>query len=438
MGIKKNISIFICLFLVCLGCSKAPESSTANPSTSGIKLYGDRYGEILRSFEETADGGYMFGGYTSTSANQGQQGFIQKCDKNGNLAWYKNYGGVYQDVFQVVRSTSDGGFIAAGSSNSFAANNNFTQAGYLVKTNSYGNLIWQKPFANKYTLEFYDVTETPDNGFVAVGFVYAPIGMDDPVYIVKTDQNGDSLWGHQIILPKNQSLGASLAVGPNGEIAVAGLAERDDSGSVNYPTFTYFSPTGTKKLQKTYTNFGSLPWVNNGNNGTTAWDYLSTTPSNFEKIVSRPDGFIFIMLSAPQDLPSYPPCATCGICLSMTIFKIDFNGNILWHNSFPGMGNGVTFNDAINNQNGGLLVSGSAMDGSGNSTCWILNTDANGNKTQESFTEVNGSTSQAVGAANIGNSFVLGVNSQPLLLNSVGFFGFLTTDQNGKIIDESK
>ena len=375
----------------------------------------------------------MFGGRTSSSASMGAQGFIQKCDKNGNVNWFKTYGGKGQDLLYVVHNTSDGGFIGAGTTNSYGPNELAISYPYLVKINNQGNQVWQKLFIeHNQTGNFYDVKETPDHGFVAAGFLNA--NPYDPLFILKTNANGDSLWSKEFTRLQAEEQGSSIALGPSGEIAIAGLVFLDSTPWINYPTFTYLSSGGGLILQRTYTQIGSMPWTNNGN----TWGFRYGRPVNFEKIIAVPAGFIVVMSSDLQPLAIQPACRTCGIALSVTVFKIDFQGNLKWNKSFKGLGKGVVFNDVILKPDGGLLISGGATDSTGNSNCWLLNTDANGNKTSESYTPINGTSSWAAGAFQKSNGYAIGIESQPLLVNRVGFFGFLSTDINGKIIDESK
>jgi len=425
MGVKEKILAVICFCAVFSNCSKAPGTTTA--STSGVKLYGDRYGEILRSFKPTADGGYVFGGYTITSAYLGEQGFIQKTDKNGNLSWFQTYGGPNQEIFNIVQPTSDGGFIAAGSSGP----DYYHDSAYIVKTDGEGTVIWQKYFPG-YLLGayFHDVKETPDHGFVAIGYCYAYA--ENPLYIVRLDQSGDSLWTRKIVDSVHNQIGASVAVGPNGEIAIASALETW-SDSIWHPAFTYLSQYGASLLpQISFPNIGPMPWPENGN----TWQWGTST--NYEKIISQPDGFIFVISSDLKGITGNPICHNCGISLSVTLFKVDFSGNILWTHSYDDLGNNVVFNDAVVNPQGGILISGGAVDISNTNYCWLLNTDANGNRVSQYFIPIKGTTTWACGAVNTGNSYAIGVTSSPLLTNRVGFFGFLDTDLNGKIIDESK
>src|ERR1039458_782992 len=107
MNQKSPIWIFIlCFILISFSCNKV-EVNSSPASSSGILFYGNRYGNTLRSFEGTSDGGYLFGGYTSTSPSGGELGFIQKCDRTGKVEWYQTYGFLLTNKFNVVHATSE-------------------------------------------------------------------------------------------------------------------------------------------------------------------------------------------------------------------------------------------------------------------------------------------------------------------------------------------
>src|SRR6185503_1287750 len=122
-----------------MACQKAQVDITSKPTSSGITLYGNQYGNTLQSFGKTADGGYFFSGFTLASAGSNQQGFIQKTDKNGKIEWYHEYGGKYYDKFTAAHQTSDGGFIAVGLTSSialFSPQPNYNTHAYIVKTDA--------------------------------------------------------------------------------------------------------------------------------------------------------------------------------------------------------------------------------------------------------------------------------------------------------------
>jgi len=422
---KNILFLSIASFALFSSCQKATVDTTANPTSSAIRFYGNNDGNLLFSFEATPDGGYMFGGATNNSPSDAGQGFIQKTDKNGNVVWYKNYGGPLEDLFMEVHATSDGGFIGVGATNSYghgATRQDYYWDAYMVKTDANGDTLWQKTFGGIYADQFFDVAETPDKGFVAVGFIDDP-AYGDCVYIVKTDQNGNKLWTREYYQGFFSALGASVAVGANGDIAVAGYIVKStlatDQG-IDYPSFILLSPTGVPLDKSGITS--ALPFPEYKSWGGLVPAYANSFRA--EKIISQPDGYIFaVNLSAPQN--------------SLMLFKVDITGNILWNQQFKGLST-ASMNDAVNNPQGGLLISGVTVDESGKNHGWMLNTDPNGNRLWETDIPVQGFNAFAAGVIPVGSSYAMGVNLSSTHLNIANFFGFLTTDQNGNILGNGK
>ena len=84
----------------------------------------------------------MFAGST-TSYGAGDHDFwLVKTDSNGNMQWNKTYGGSSTEAPSSVVQTKDGGYALAGntvtSSAGIPPNDDF----WLVKTESNGNMQW--------------------------------------------------------------------------------------------------------------------------------------------------------------------------------------------------------------------------------------------------------------------------------------------------------
>ena len=114
-------------------------SNTFNVSGVTIlwnKTYGGTAAERAFSVVATSDGGYALVG-TTDSFGAGEDDFwLVKTDASGNMEWNKTYGGTGDDQAWSLVETSDGGYIIAGSTDSFGA------GGYdfwLIKTDEYGN-----------------------------------------------------------------------------------------------------------------------------------------------------------------------------------------------------------------------------------------------------------------------------------------------------------
>jgi hypothetical protein len=100
----------------------------------------DPYSLTITGAQQTSDGGYAFSGYYFQNTVYTERAWLVKTDSSGIVQWNKIYG---PDVeysgryFYSFQQTSDGGFIAAGSTNQF---NNGNGSIWLVKTDSSGNI----------------------------------------------------------------------------------------------------------------------------------------------------------------------------------------------------------------------------------------------------------------------------------------------------------
>lgn len=173
------------------------------------KSYGGSGGEEGQSIAETADGGFVVGGYTNStdgdvSAPIGSLDFwIIKIDGAGNILWEKSFGGVQNDFLYDIKSTSDGGYIAIGytlSTDGDVLQNYGGEDIWIVKLDASGNKEWTKNYGGTSWEMAYEIQEISDGNFVFAGLsasndhdVSGNLGSVD-YWIVKIDTNGDILW----------------------------------------------------------------------------------------------------------------------------------------------------------------------------------------------------------------------------------------------------
>lgn len=140
----------------------------------------------LFSIQQTSDGGYVMGG-SSLSAISGDKTennvaawdyWIVKVDDNGYIQWQNTIGGTNADYLYSVRQTIDGGYILGGKSSSDTSGDKTENSchGYdasydywILKTDSLGNILWQKTIGGSADEELYSVLQTTDGGFILAG-----------------------------------------------------------------------------------------------------------------------------------------------------------------------------------------------------------------------------------------------------------------------------
>ena len=163
--------------------------------SSGDTLWTGTFGGAETDFgafvQQTADGGYIIAGATGSTGAGMNDAFLLKTDPYGNTLWSATFGGSEADVAYYVQQTADGGCIAAGYTSSFGSGGNDV---YLIRTDSDGNALWTKTFGGSGNDTGESVQQTDDGGFIIAGFTnsFGAGGMD--VYAIRTDADVDTLW----------------------------------------------------------------------------------------------------------------------------------------------------------------------------------------------------------------------------------------------------
>lgn len=100
-------------------------------------FYGADY-DYLSDIQPTTDGGYIIAGTTATFAYDVTDLYLIKCDSLGNLNWARAYGGYEYDEGATVQALPNGGYAAAGYTGSFNNSNGTRYHAWLLQTDSTG------------------------------------------------------------------------------------------------------------------------------------------------------------------------------------------------------------------------------------------------------------------------------------------------------------
>ncbi len=127
---------------------------------------------------QTRDGGYIvFGQSRSTGGDitnnhGGYDLWAIKLDHEGNKQWERSYGGTNEDYGRAILQTEDGGFLMTGlttSSDGDAIGNDGLADGWVIKTDSMGNIEWQKTLGGTQDETFHSIQQGPDGSIYLAG-----------------------------------------------------------------------------------------------------------------------------------------------------------------------------------------------------------------------------------------------------------------------------
>jgi hypothetical protein len=220
---RKLILFFIAVFVLLSPCFVGVVSAD---SLVWYNLYGDGWGteagsnarESGHSLIDTSDGGYAIAGQTDEFGAGGVDFWLVKTDAYGNVTWNQTYGGPQNDVAESLVETSDGGYAIAGTTHSFGEENSFGvlwENFWLVKTDSYGNMEWNKTYGGLSREFAYSLVATSDGGYAMAGH------RDGDCWLVKTDAYGNMEWNKTYAEPYGD-YGYSLVATSDGGYAIAG------------------------------------------------------------------------------------------------------------------------------------------------------------------------------------------------------------------------
>lgn len=209
------------LFLTFLTSYSQPKIAVVNWQ----KTIGGDEDDFLTSIRQTSDHGYIAGGYTSTNRNGdktdssrgGQDYWVLKLNTDGQIQWQKTIGGDGVDELNVIRQTRDGGYILGGySSSSKTGEKSEEHYGlncptdcfdyWIIKLNASGNIEWQNTIGGSSYDMLYSLEQTYDGGYIFAGGSGSGTSGDKTedslgdwdMWIVKINSTGSIQWQNTI------------------------------------------------------------------------------------------------------------------------------------------------------------------------------------------------------------------------------------------------
>ncbi len=212
---------------------------------------GGHYGETFTSLQQTADGGYILGGYSwsdatgdKTESSWGEDYWVVKLNATGAIQWQNTIGGDGYDWLYSLQQTADGGYILGGYSESKISGDKtenclggFLNGDYWVlKLNAAGAIQWQNTIGGSGRDEFASLKQTTDGGYILGGTSDSNISGDKTenslltdYWVLKLNANGVIQWQNTIGGDSFEAF-ASLQETADGGYILGGSSSSDISG----------------------------------------------------------------------------------------------------------------------------------------------------------------------------------------------------------------
>jgi hypothetical protein len=366
------------------------------------RIYKGNVYDNIKCILQTADHGLLVAGSSSSGigGDKSQDNhdssyitfdyWIVRTDSNGSIMWEKTYGGDHHEELIDIRETADHGFIIAGNALSDSSGD-ITEptrgAGYndywMVKTDSAGNIAWNKRFGGNYVDLLTCIIQTNDGGYLLGGTSLSPISGDKSennhnlsflnydYWVVKTDGSGNKIWDRTIGGDNYDNLQSVLQM-PSGDYLLGGYSRSNISGD------------------KTSDSRGEADfWIVKLNAaGGVVWDKTfggDNIDWLFSMTLAADGGFVLAGTSGSSDSIGERTVPLRGVW-DYWMVKTDASGNKLWDQAFGGSASEELEKVILTQDNGFLLSGASYSNISGDKTednlgveqGWIVKTDSSG------------------------------------------------------------
>jgi parallel beta-helix repeat protein len=294
------------------------------------KTFGGASYDYGTDLVQTTDGGFAILGHTESFGAGKSDFWLIKTDSNGNMEWNKTYGGPEVEYAHSLIQTSDGGYALTGFTGSFGAGKSDF---WLIKTDSNGNIEWNQTYGDENLYETaYDLVETSDGGYALAGEVDPLIASPEPdCWLVKTDEFGNMEW-NQTFGEDNDETARSLIQTSDGGYALAGEQVGTNSSTsriLSHSLLIKTDPSGNMEWNQTY--------------GT------GYSNDNSRSLLERPEGGYVLPIMMDSAVPERND--------EFSIIKTDELGNIEWSKTYrePYMSE---INSLTRTSDGGYIATG--------------------------------------------------------------------------------
>jgi hypothetical protein len=193
--------------------------------------------EDATSIVQTSDNGYLIAGLTASFGAKGTDFYVVRTDSGGNMLWNKTYGGSRDDVASSVVPTADGGYLIAGATSSIHHSSEI----WLVKVDANGNREWSRSYGGEETDTPISMIPTREGGYALAGRTRSFGAGEEDMWLVKTDSQGVVVW-NQTFGGVSDEQARCIVQAEDGSYLVAGWTESFGAGLRDAYVVRFFGP----------------------------------------------------------------------------------------------------------------------------------------------------------------------------------------------------
>jgi hypothetical protein len=215
------------------------------------KCLGGTNSDYVYSIMQTTDGGFILAGYTSSNNgdvsgnNGGSDAWVVKLSNIGEIQWQKCLGGTNSDSLYSIIQTADGGYVLSGDTSSnngdVSGNNGGFQDIWVVKLSISGTIQWQKCLGgtNYERTQTRTINQTIDGDYIISGDTSSNDGDvsgnhgGGDIWVVKLSNSGEILWQKCFGGTNSEGAFSLIETIDGGQIMIGATASNDGDVSGN-------------------------------------------------------------------------------------------------------------------------------------------------------------------------------------------------------------
>jgi hypothetical protein len=348
------------------------------------QCYGSMDRDIAYDIAQIDDGylvtGAVFSGGGQVTCTEDEAGWLIKIDNSGNLLWQKCF--IRKGAYRMVRAIGGPYFYLIGGSNNEPYPDDYNL--WVAKIDTLGNIIWERTLGNNIGILGGDQygEATADGGVIATAQIDSEGGditnwhggYDG--WVIKLDSAGNTQWDQSIGSSEFEFINGIIQTSDGGYLAGLYGTPNGIGGNVN--CIVYSAPGGADAIVFKMDSVGNPEWHQ---------CYGGSGPEAVNKLLEVENGYLIAGIGGSNegDLVGSGWHGDHDVWL----IKIDYTGTILWQKCYGGS-NGESPKRIFQCSDGGFIVfsnthsfNGDVIGNPSNSpehpSIWIFKVDSIGN-----------------------------------------------------------